>query len=121
MMNLLSYSGCHTYWPSANGLLLLSTNDVINENTNMGLRFLKIMMIMCMQIGCENGNTLWQDDTCLEMVKVWITFQILNNDESTPLTYEQIHCHMVFNMKMEDFCRKGRIRSWWSHDQDSCN
>jgi hypothetical protein len=74
-----------------------------------------------MQIGCENGNTLWQDDTCLEMVKVWITFQILNNDESTPLTYEQIHCHMVFNMKMEDFCRKGRIRSWWSHDQDSCN
>jgi hypothetical protein len=57
----------------------------------------------CMQIDRENGNTLWQDAIHLEMVKVWITFQICNDDESIPPTYLQIHSHMVFDMKMEDF------------------
>jgi hypothetical protein len=46
-MNLLSYGGYHMYWPSANGLLLLSTNNIINECTNMGLRFQRIVMIAC--------------------------------------------------------------------------
>jgi hypothetical protein len=48
----------------------------------------------------------WQDAICLEMAKVQIAFQILNDIESIPLTYQQIHCHMVFDMKMEDFCQK---------------
>ena len=63
----------------------------------------------CMQIDRENGNTLWQDAIYLEMVKVWITFQILNDDESIPPTYQQICCHMVFDVKMEDFCHKARF------------
>jgi hypothetical protein len=42
-----SYGGYHTYWPSANELLLLSTNNVINKCTSMGLKFLRTMMIVC--------------------------------------------------------------------------
>jgi hypothetical protein len=60
----------------------------------------------CVQINNENSNTLWQDAICLEMVKVWITFQILSDDESIPPTYQQICCHMVYDVKMEDFCCK---------------
>jgi hypothetical protein len=52
------------------------------------------------------GNTLWQDSICLEMVKIWIAFQILNDDASIPLTYQEIYCHMACNMKMEDFTHK---------------
>jgi hypothetical protein len=47
MMNLLSYGGYYMYWPSANNLPLLLTNDIINECTNMGLKFLRTMMIAC--------------------------------------------------------------------------
>jgi hypothetical protein len=47
-MNLLSYGGYHMCWPSANELLLLSANDIINECQNMELRFLvRTMMIAC--------------------------------------------------------------------------
>jgi hypothetical protein len=58
-----------------------------------------------MQIDCENGYTLWQDAIHLEMAKVWIAFWTLNDDESIPPTYQQICCHMVYVMKMEDFCQ----------------
>jgi hypothetical protein len=102
-MNLLSYGGYHTYWPSANKLLLLSTNDIINKCTNMELRFLRTMMIVCKSTMKTVANTLWQDAIHLEMAKVQITFQILNDNESIPPTYQQIHCHMVYDMKMEDF------------------
>jgi hypothetical protein len=33
----------------------------------------------CVQIDRENGNTHWQDALCLEMAKVWIAFQIIND------------------------------------------
>jgi hypothetical protein len=74
----------------------------------------------CMQIDCENGNTLWQDAIHLEMVKVWITFQICNDDESIPPTYQQIHTYGLWH---EDggFLLKGMFCNWWSHDQDPCN
>jgi hypothetical protein len=82
MMNLLSFGGFHTCWPSANELSLLSANDIINECTNMGLRFLRIMMIACkltMKTVSSFGRTI-------EMAKVWMAFQLLNDDESIPPT-----------------------------------
>jgi hypothetical protein len=38
-----------------------------------------------------------------------IAFKILNGDESVPPTYQQIRCHMIFDIKMEDFLRKVRF------------
>jgi hypothetical protein len=64
MMNLLSYCGYHTYWQSANELLLLLTNDTISERTSMGLNFPRIMII----------NNLRQDAIFLEMAMVQIAF-----------------------------------------------
>ncbi len=43
------------------------------------------------RIDHENGNTLWQDAIHIEMA---------------PPTYQQMHCKMVYDVKMEDFrCR----------------
>jgi hypothetical protein len=44
----------------------------------------------CVRIDHENGNTIWQDAIHLEMVKVWIAFQNLNDNESIPPRYQQI-------------------------------
>jgi hypothetical protein len=38
-----------------------------------------------------------------------IAFKILNGEESVPPTYQYIHCHMIFDVKMEDFRRKARF------------
>jgi hypothetical protein len=41
-----------------------------------------------------------------EMKNVRIAFKILNGEESAPPTYQEIRCHMIFDVKMEDFRRK---------------
>jgi hypothetical protein len=53
----------------------------------------------------ENDNTLWQDAVRKEMKNVRIVFKILNGEESVPPTYQNICCHMIFDVKMEDFRR----------------
>jgi hypothetical protein len=63
----------------------------------------------CVCIDQENGNTLWQDAIHQEMSKVRIAFQVLDDDEVIPLTYQEIRCHMVYDVKMEDFHRKARF------------
>jgi hypothetical protein len=43
------------------------------------------------------------------MSKVLVTFKILEGDEDIPPTYQEIQCHMVYDIKMEDFQRKARF------------
>jgi hypothetical protein len=44
-----------------------------------------------------------------EMKNVRITFQMLNEVDAIPPTYQDICCHMIFDVKMEDFRRKARF------------
>jgi hypothetical protein len=60
----------------------------------------------CVRLDKENDNTLWKDAVRNEMKNVRIVFKILNGEESAPLTYQDIRCHMIFDVKMEDFRRK---------------
>jgi hypothetical protein len=57
----------------------------------------------------KNGNTLWADAIAKEMREVRIAFNILPDGGSTPIGYQKIPCHMVFDVKMEDFRQKARL------------
>jgi hypothetical protein len=57
----------------------------------------------------KNGNTLWADAIAKEMKEVCIAFNILPDGRSAPIGYQKIRCHMIFNMKMEDFQQKARL------------
>ncbi len=57
----------------------------------------------------DNGNTLWVDATAKEMKEVCIVFNILPDGRSAPIGYQRIPCHMIFDMKMEDFRQKARL------------
>jgi hypothetical protein len=57
----------------------------------------------------ENDNTLWQDAERKKMKNFRIAFKIINGEESAPPTYQEIRCHMIFDVKMEDFYRKARF------------
>jgi hypothetical protein len=63
----------------------------------------------CNRLDKENDNTIWQDAVRKEMKNVRIAFQILNDDDTIPPTYQEIRCHMIFDVKMEDFRRKARF------------
>jgi hypothetical protein len=54
----------------------------------------------------ENGNTLWQDAIRKYMNNVRIAFTVLNGEEAIPPNYQEIRCHMIFDVNMEDFRRK---------------
>eukprot|EP00804_Cyclotella_cryptica_P009101 CCRYP_003177-RA/>CCRYP_003177-RA protein AED:0.23 eAED:0.23 QI:0/0/0/1/1/1/2/0/629 len=54
----------------------------------------------------RNGNTLWADAIAKEMKNVRVAFKILENGEKTPPGFQFIRCHMIFDIKMEDFRRK---------------
>ena len=61
----------------------------------------------CEAINKENGNTLWMDAVRKEMEAVHIVFKIIGEDEPLP-GYQEIPCHLIFTIKMEDFRRKAR-------------
>jgi hypothetical protein len=45
------------------------------------------------------------------MNNVRIAFQIFNYDDAIPPTYQNIFCHMIFDVKMKDLWRKARFVS----------
>jgi hypothetical protein len=49
--------------------------------------------------------TLWQDTIRKEMNNVRIAFKVLHGEEDIPPTYQEIRCHMIFELNMEDFHR----------------
>jgi hypothetical protein len=57
----------------------------------------------------KNGNTLWTDAIAKEMKEVQKAFEILPDGKTAPIGYQKIPCHMVFDVKMEEFKRKARL------------
>jgi hypothetical protein len=57
----------------------------------------------CVRLEKESDNTLWQDAARKEIKNVIIAFKIINGEESFTPTYQEIRCHMIFDVKMEDF------------------
>jgi hypothetical protein len=43
------------------------------------------------------------------MKNIRISFKILNGEESIPTTYQDIRCHMIFDVRMDDFHRNARF------------
>jgi hypothetical protein len=43
------------------------------------------------------------------MNNVRIAFKVINGEEASTPTYQEIRCHMIFDVKMEDFCRNTRF------------
>ena len=59
----------------------------------------------------ENGNTLWWDAILKEMRNVRPAFEVWEKStDNIPLGYQQIRCHLIFDVKMgENFRRKARF------------
>ncbi len=56
-----------------------------------------------------NGNTMWADAIAMELKNVKVAFNPLENGLQPPNGYQFVGCHMIFDVKMEDFCRKALL------------
>ncbi len=57
----------------------------------------------------KNDNTFWADAIAKEMKDVCVAFKILLDEQSVPIGYQKIPCHMIFDIKMEYFRCKARL------------
>ena len=65
-------------------------------------------MVNCaLEIDQETGTDFWLKALQLEMSKILPAVKVLDKNEAKPVRYQQIPCHIVFDVKM-DFTRKAR-------------
>jgi hypothetical protein len=57
----------------------------------------------------SNGNDDWRKSIQKEMNDVMIAFQVLEDTEDVPIGHQYVKCHMIFDVKMENFRRKARL------------
>lgn len=60
-----------------------------------------------LEIDKETGTTFWGDALKKEMMTVFPAFEILEDGAPIPVGYQQIPCHIIFDIKM-DLTRKAR-------------
>ena len=61
------------------------------------------------ELDAKNGDTKWMDAILKEMTNVRVTFDILKDGNRAPIVHKQINCHLIFDVKMEDFRRKALL------------
>jgi hypothetical protein len=71
---------------------------------NVGLELPKTVK-RALEIDKETGTTNWRDAICKEMKNAFPAFEFLDEGAVKPIGYQQITCHLVFDIKM-DFTRK---------------
>ena len=98
--------------------MIASVNMQYHKTTHkLGLR-VPNNVAECEAIDKENWNTLWMDAVTKEMEAVRIAFKIIGEDEPLP-GYQEIPCHLIFTIKIEDFRRKARYIAGGHRDKIS--
>jgi hypothetical protein len=62
-----------------------------------------------MRLDVKNGNPFWEDAIAKEMKDVKVVFKVLDEEAHEPVNYQFMKCHIIFNVKLEDFRRKARL------------
>ncbi len=57
----------------------------------------------------ENGNTYWMNAIAKEMVNVWVIICILEDGEVVPHDHQFVRCHVIYDLKLEDFWCRARF------------
>jgi len=54
----------------------------------------------------ENGSTLWQDAVRKEMKNMRIAFKVLDDGEVVPPCFQEINCHLIFDVNWKTFAAR---------------
>jgi hypothetical protein len=87
-----------------NRIIAAVNNRYVRKTHKFGVETPKLVK-EALAIDEKNGNKLWFEVINKEMKNVKVAFNILEEEESIPVGYKLIPCHMIFDVKM-DFSRK---------------
>ena len=59
-----------------------------------------------LELDNKNGDTHWSDGISSEMDNVRVAFDVLPYGQNAPIGHQFVKCHIIFDVKMEDFRRK---------------
>ena len=55
------------------------------------------------KLDAKNGDTKWMDTILKEMTNIRVAFDILKGGDRAPIGHKQINCHLIYDVKIEDF------------------
>ena len=61
------------------------------------------------KLDAKNGDTKGMDAILKEMTNVRVAFDILKDGDRAPIGHKQINCHLIYDIKMEDFRHKALL------------
>ena len=61
------------------------------------------------KLNAKNVDTKWMDAISKEMTNVRVAFDNLKDGDSAPIFHKQINCHLIYDVKMEDFRRISQL------------
>jgi len=79
----------------------------LKRNHKFGIELPKTVK-QAIEIDTQTGTSFWRDAIDLEIKNVNVAFQDLENKEKVPIGYQQIRCHMIFDIKVGSLKRKAR-------------
>ncbi|KAL7475898.1 LOW QUALITY PROTEIN: hypothetical protein ACHAW6_001791 [Cyclotella cf. meneghiniana] len=65
------------------------------------------------------GTPFWCNAIELEMKNVRVAIDVLPDGVMPPSDHQFMKCHMIFDIKMEDFCHKARLVAWGHMTKDA--
>ncbi len=80
----------------------------IKRTHNIGIEVPKTVK-EALELDKKYDNTFWADTIAKEMKDICVAFKILHDRQSMSIGYQKIPCHMIFDIKMEDFWCKARL------------
>ena len=88
--------------------LVLKKRDKIIASIKFGIKLPKTVY-QAYALNVKNGNTLWMEAIYKEMENVRLAFELLSSGKSVPIGHQFMQCHMVLDIKLEDFRQKARL------------
>jgi hypothetical protein len=77
------------------------------KSHKFGIEFPKFVKA-ALAIDEATNTTYWKDAIVLEIKNVYVAFQELENGKCVPIGYQQIRCHIIFDVKVCSIKRKAR-------------
>jgi hypothetical protein len=80
----------------------------LKQNHKFGIEVPKTVA-HAMNLNIKNQNTFWEDSIANELKEVKVAFNVLDEGTHEPVNIQFMKCHVIFDVKMEDFWRKARL------------
>ena len=74
----------------------------LKKNHKFGIELLKTVE-HALALDSMNDKTLWADTISKEMENIRVALKVLTDGKSMSICHQFVQCHMVFDIKMEDF------------------